>query len=418
VGAVDSKTAVPLIEQYLGTLPAQAHPAPRPRASLTSLPFSFPKRVVQQDVCVPMVEATNATQITFPVELTSDKSVGCFAEVKTQPPTLTPHVSRRAHGLGLGLGLGRPAQRYPSPGGAKRIPAPRRAPTCEQVHWVALATRLLESRLLSLLRFKYGEVYSVSVSAFFGAEGPANKRCLRGDVAIYFTCDPAAAHRLRELALDELSRLQVSRGPPRHSAEGPRGCPPAAEQPGTVGHLVWGCRNWKDASRTGKCSERVGRGAMPSGRVCGGSRGEGGCGAARADVKVIWSVVAQEEGPSTEQVATAVELDTRAYEVAKGENSHWAECISNAYQSRFFDNDVDAAYTTRWVLGSVRPSRSAGSQRGASLRTRVGGRVSPSFAIEELDLLDLLDLWAIGPVQHRRSAYGAIARTLHHSGVD
>jgi predicted Zn-dependent peptidase len=209
VGALDTKTAIPLIEQYLGTLPEQSEPAPKKRASLTPLPFSFPTRVVDEEVRVAMVEPNNATQITFPVQLTSDDRVGCHAEV----------------------------------------------------HWVALATRLLESRLLNLLRFKYGEVYSVSVSAFFGAEGPGNKQSLRGDVAIYFTCDPEAAQRLRGLALDELSRLQ-------------------------------------------------------------------------------------EEGPSAEDVATAVELETRAYEVAKQENSHWAECISNAYQSRFFDDDVDAAYNT------------------------------------------------------------------------
>lgn len=67
--------------------------------------------IMQMQVRAPMKENINSTQITFPVELTSEKDIGCMAEV----------------------------------------------------HWITLATRVLESRLLSLLRFKYGEVYSVSV---------------------------------------------------------------------------------------------------------------------------------------------------------------------------------------------------------------------------------------------------------------
>ena len=35
--------------------------------------------------------------------------------------------------------------------------------------------RLLETKLLQLLRFKAGDVYSVSVGGFFGAEAPSRE---------------------------------------------------------------------------------------------------------------------------------------------------------------------------------------------------------------------------------------------------
>jgi len=36
-------------------------------------------------------------------------------------------------------------------------------------------TKLVETKLMQLLRFKFGEVYTVSVSAFFGAEAPSHQ---------------------------------------------------------------------------------------------------------------------------------------------------------------------------------------------------------------------------------------------------
>jgi predicted Zn-dependent peptidase len=158
VGAVDPAVAVPLIRRYLGGIPACAEPAPVTAKELTPLPFNFPKGSVHEEVRVAMTESINSTQLTFPVVLTLDKDIGSLAEVL----------------------------------------------------WVSLAARLLESRLLNILRFKYGEVYSVQVGAFFGAEAPSVEHAVRGDVAINFSCDPDAAARLRELALDELSRLQVA----------------------------------------------------------------------------------------------------------------------------------------------------------------------------------------------------------------
>jgi hypothetical protein len=42
----------------------------------------------------------------------------------------------------------------------------------------AIVTKLVETKLMQLLRFKFGEVYTVNVSAFFGAEAPSHKGTL------------------------------------------------------------------------------------------------------------------------------------------------------------------------------------------------------------------------------------------------
>ena len=39
----------------------------------------------------------------------------------------------------------------------------------------AIVTKLVETKLMQLLRFKFGEVYTVNVSAFFGAEAASHK---------------------------------------------------------------------------------------------------------------------------------------------------------------------------------------------------------------------------------------------------
>lgn len=47
------------------------------------------------------------------------------------------------------------------------------------------------------LRFEFGDVYTVSVSSFFGCEAASNTaQTLWGDVSIAFTCDPANKVRL------------------------------------------------------------------------------------------------------------------------------------------------------------------------------------------------------------------------------
>ena len=53
------------------------------------------------------------------------------------------------------------------------------------------------------------QVYSVSVSPYFGSAAPKPTDKLNGDVAISFSCSPANTHQLIELALAEVQALQV-----------------------------------------------------------------------------------------------------------------------------------------------------------------------------------------------------------------
>lgn len=59
------------------------------------------------------------------------------------------------------------------------------------------------------MRFKFGEVYTVSVSPFFGAAAPSTEGVISGDVALGFSCDPANAKGLIQAALQEICKMQV-----------------------------------------------------------------------------------------------------------------------------------------------------------------------------------------------------------------
>lgn len=157
-GAIEEEVLLPLVCQYLGAIPRAPEggsPAARSPQDVTPLPFGFPQQPVREDVKVPMIMEMTRTQITFPVE------------------------------------IDRPHSR-------------------EEAIWVAIVTKLVETKLMQLLRFKFGEVYTVSVSAFFGAEAPSHKGNVRGDMAINFSCAPESAGRLVDLALDEVEALQAA----------------------------------------------------------------------------------------------------------------------------------------------------------------------------------------------------------------
>lgn len=58
------------------------------------------------------------------------------------------------------------------------------------------------------------QVYSVSVSPFFGLQTPGPSPQLRGDLSINFSCSPANTHHLIEAAVNEVHRLQACSFPP------------------------------------------------------------------------------------------------------------------------------------------------------------------------------------------------------------
>ncbi|GLC40306.1 hypothetical protein PLESTM_001046900 [Pleodorina starrii] len=152
-GNVDRELLEPLLCRYLATLPASGLQPPKLPKDVTPLPYTFPETPVVEDVKVSMVSPVAQSQITFPVSLS------------------------------------RPVVR-------------------EELMWLSLACRALETRLMQRMRFVGGDVYTVSVSSFFGCVAPSLEGDPRGDVAIMFSCDPANKDRLVAMALEEVALMQ------------------------------------------------------------------------------------------------------------------------------------------------------------------------------------------------------------------
>lgn len=154
VGNIDIEKALPLILQYLGGIPKPEIPVMiYTRDELSALPFTFPAQVVREEVRKNMVQAQCSVQLTFPVQL-------------------------------KGLDV------------------------MEEVHYTCFICKLLETKIMQVLRFKHGHVYSVSVSAFLGGSKPSRFGNVRGEVAVSFSCDPDVAWKSVDIALDEVKRLQ------------------------------------------------------------------------------------------------------------------------------------------------------------------------------------------------------------------
>ncbi|GAX81449.1 hypothetical protein CEUSTIGMA_g8878.t1 [Chlamydomonas eustigma] len=132
------------------------HHVIRSPSQVKPLPVDFPHHPVVEDVKVHMVSPVTQTQITFPVVL-------------------------------------------------------ERSLARELLVWLGLALRILETRLLQQLRFKYGEIYTVSVNQSFACDAPSNSSGdLLGLVSVSYSCDPANRHRLREMTLKALQEMQES----------------------------------------------------------------------------------------------------------------------------------------------------------------------------------------------------------------
>nr|GMC58879.1 zinc protease PQQL-like isoform X1 [Ipomoea batatas] len=78
----------------------------------------------------------------------------------------------------------------------------------EDVHFVGFLSKLLETKIVQVLRFKYGQIYNAGVSVFLGGNKPSRVGNIRGDIGINFSCDPDISSTLVDLALDEILRLQ------------------------------------------------------------------------------------------------------------------------------------------------------------------------------------------------------------------
>ncbi|XP_038711983.1 zinc protease PQQL-like isoform X2 [Tripterygium wilfordii] len=205
VGNIDPITALPLILQYLGGISKPSTPVfDLDREDLKDLPFTFPRRIIREVVRSPMVEAQCYVQLSFPVELKNGTMV-------------------------------------------------------EEIHGVGFLSKILETKLMQVLRFKHGQIYSANVSVYLEGNKPSRTGDIRGDISINFSCDPDISSSLVDIALEEILLLQ-------------------------------------------------------------------------------------QEGPSDEDVSTALEIEQRAHENGLQENYHWLERILLSYQSRIYTGDVGAAF--------------------------------------------------------------------------
>lgn len=159
VGNIDTEKAIPLIMKYLGGIPKPEKPVMNYKfENLTGLTFTPPDRTSREEICVNMVEAQCSVFMNFPVEL--------------KGPQLM-----------------------------------------EEMHFIWYMCSILESRLKQVLRYDHGKVYDVVAIYWLGNNRhPWDLEMMRGDVAIYFNCDPGMGWKLVEMTLDEVKRLQ-SEGP-------------------------------------------------------------------------------------------------------------------------------------------------------------------------------------------------------------
>ncbi|KAH1105483.1 hypothetical protein J1N35_009251 [Gossypium stocksii] len=154
VGKIDRTVAVPLILKYLGGIGKPPQPIFHFNCDrIKSLPFKFPKSMTREVVCSPMIEAQCMVRICFPIEL--------------------------KHGT-----------------------------MEEEIHYTGFLAKLLETKLLQLLRFKHGQIYSASVSEFIHGDLPCLTGDIGGDIQIDFSCDPKISLKLVDMALNEILRLQ------------------------------------------------------------------------------------------------------------------------------------------------------------------------------------------------------------------
>lgn len=78
----------------------------------------------------------------------------------------------------------------------------------EEIHSIGFLSKLLETKLMQVLRFKHGQIYSTGVTVFLGSNRPSRTGDVRGDISINFSCDPEISLKLVDLTLDEIQRLQ------------------------------------------------------------------------------------------------------------------------------------------------------------------------------------------------------------------
>ncbi|GLT79043.1 hypothetical protein SLA2020_505530 [Shorea laevis] len=154
VGNIDLPTAIPLILQYLGGIPKLPEPILHRKGDyIKGLPFNFPTTVVREEVHRSMVEEQCWVTLSFPVELMKGAMV-------------------------------------------------------EEIWHLHFLTVLFETKILQVLRFKHGQIYSASVSANLDGNMTCRTDDIHGYIRIAFSCDPKISSKLVNIVLDEILLLQ------------------------------------------------------------------------------------------------------------------------------------------------------------------------------------------------------------------
>lgn len=157
-----------LLETFLGSIPNQDGSNERKddlamREAVTPLDIHFPEKSVWDDVHLRMVEPKGSTVLCFPLQMSASSSSESLDKCREE---------------------------------------------LQELMQLQLLVRLLETRLVEVLRFKRGQVYSVSVGTDTGLSPPKMGRARRGSLSVRFECDPSECDELVAATREELQRLR------------------------------------------------------------------------------------------------------------------------------------------------------------------------------------------------------------------
>merc|ERR1719458_1057534 len=161
---------VPLLLKYLGSIPnlcGNAQPERRSelalRQAVKPVDIHFPAKSVKEDVKLNMIDPKGSTVLVFPVQLTAVAEAGNAASARAE---------------------------------------------LAELFRLRIFVRMLETRLVEVLRFNKGQVYSVSAGNDMSTSPPLLGKARKGTLSIGFECDPAEADELVDVALGELDKLR------------------------------------------------------------------------------------------------------------------------------------------------------------------------------------------------------------------
>merc|ERR1719174_348482 len=169
-----------MIEKYFGSIPNLDNvPGETPaaverrselamRESLTPLDIPFPLKSVREDVHIQMIDPKGSTVVYFPIQLQNVTQAGSLESAEAE---------------------------------------------LRDVLQLSFLVRMLETRLVEVLRFERGQVYGASVGTDFSSTSPQLGVIRRGTLRVSFECDPAEADELVEATLQELQAMRDGSAP-------------------------------------------------------------------------------------------------------------------------------------------------------------------------------------------------------------